>query len=113
MRYETIKLLKGIKDDKQDELITLLVDDSIERILAFINIHRIAKKTEIPDDLEFVVRDIASKRFNRLNAEGTTSTTEEGASFHWQENDLKEYHEILMSYSDKPDYKAKGIARFI
>lgn len=110
---ESIKLLKGITDNEQDDLIALIIYDSIERILSFINVHRIEKYRQIPDSLEFVVRDVASKRFNRLNAEGTTATSEEGSSFNWQEDDLKEYHDILMEYSDKPDQSAKGIAWFI
>lgn len=60
-----------------------------------------------------MVRDVAAKRFNRLNAEGTTKMGEEGSNFEWQDDYLKEYQSLLQKYADKPDNYAKGIARFI
>lgn len=110
---EEIKLLKGITDNIQDGLLLLCIKDSRERILSFMNVYRSEPLENIPPDLTYILRDVATKRFNRLNAEGADKTSEEGTSFDWQSSYLDEYKDILASYTDKQEHTAKGIARFI
>lgn len=112
-----IKMLKGIRDFEQDDLLNLIIEDSIERIISYINVGRGEDDVykEVPTPLTYVVRDVASKRFNRLNQEGAKKVSEEGSSFDWQDDYLKEYEHILHAYQKPPDefIKPKGIARFI
>lgn len=112
-----IKMLKGIRDFEQDDLLNLIIEDSIERIISYINVGRGEDDVykEVPTPLTYVVRDVASKRFNRLNQEGAKKVSEEGSSFDWQDDYLKEYEQILHAYQKPPDefIKPKGIARFI
>lgn len=111
MRNE-IKLLKNISDDLQDSLIDLIINESEQRILSRINVYRNEKLPVLPDGLEWIVRDVSIKRFNRLNAEGTKKHTEEGLSFDW-ESYLNEYEDILVSFNDATpiDKSRSGIIR--
>ncbi|OHX28331.1 hypothetical protein BKX95_00290 [Streptococcus iniae] len=109
-----VKLFKGIASDDttQDELIRLAISESIDRVLAKINEYSDDEVVDVPKRLTFVVRDVAIKRFNRLNSEGTTEDSEEGRSFKW-DNYLKEYESTIKSIAVGKRYSGKGIARFI
>lgn len=107
-----IKLLKGVSDTAQDDLLNLTIKESIERILAFINRYSETSITEIPNNAAYIVRDVAVKRFNKLNSEGTKADSEEGRAFTWEDNYLSEDDkQVLMSLATKK--RARGIARFI
>lgn len=109
-----VKLFKGITDNLQDDLISLIISDSIDRILAEAN--SIINEpdeliVELPDSMTFIVRDVAIKRYNKLNSEGATEDSEEGRSFKWEKSYLDDYRHILANLGKS--YRAKGIARFL
>lgn len=114
------KLLEEVKlfvfgqsgDTEQDPLIRLAITESIERILSKLNDYSEEEILVIPSSLTFVVRDVAIKRFNRLNSEGTSSDSEEGRSFVW-ERYLDEYETTLRRVAQGRHYAGKGRARFI
>lgn len=113
---DDIKLFLGISDKLQDDLLTLIIKDSQERILSKINEFAVKneteKLTEIPDDYAYVHRDVAIKRFNKMNSEGATSDSEEGRSFTWESSYLDEYLSLFDTLT-KPKIRAgRGIARF-
>lgn len=63
--------------------------------------------------MNYILRDVSIKRFNKRNSEGTSSDSEEGRSFTWEKSYLDEYLNILDEYT-KPEIRAgKGIARFL
>lgn len=114
---EDIKLLLGIQDNLQDSLLTLVIDDSQQRILTTLN--QFAKRNgtdsihAIPVEFEYIQRDVAIKRFNKRNSEGTTSDSEEGKSYSWETSYLDEYLELFNEYT-KPKIRAgMGVMRFI
>ena len=107
-----IKLLKGVSDIAQDDLLNLTIKESIERILAFINRYSETSITEIPNNAAYIVRDVAVKRFNKLNSEGAKADSEEGRAFTWEDNYLSEDDkQVLISLAKKR--RARGVARFI
>ena len=107
-----IKLLKGVSDNAQDDLLNLTIKESTERILAFVNRYSETSITEIQNNAAYIVRDVAVKRFNKLNSEGTKADSEEGRAFTWEDNYLSEDDkQVLMSLATKK--RARGIARFI
>ena len=114
---EDIKLLLGIQDNLQDSLLTLVIDDSQQRILTTLN--QFAKRNgtnpihAIPFEFVYIQRDVAIKRFNKRNSEGTTSDSEEGKSYSWETSYLDEYLELFNEHT-KPKIRAgMGVARFI
>ena len=107
-----IKLLKGVSDTAQDDLLDLTIKESVERILAFINRYSETSITEIPNNAAYIVRDVAVKRFNKLNFEGAKADSEEGRAFTWEDNYLSEDDkQVLISLATKK--RARGVARFI
>ncbi|KXT79586.1 Phage protein [Streptococcus oralis] len=107
-----IKLLKGVSDTAQDDLLNLTIKESMERILAFVNRYSETSITEIPNNAAYIVRDVAIKRFNKLNSEGAKADSEEGRSFTWDDDYLTEDdRQALISLATKR--QARGIARFI
>ena len=104
-----IKLLKGVSDTAQDDLLNLTIKESTERILVFVNRYSESSITEIPNSAAYIVRDVAIKRFNKLNSEGAKA---EGRAFTWEDSYLSEDDkQALISLASKR--KARGIARFI
>ncbi len=91
---EDIKLLLGIQDNLQDSLLTLVIDDSQQRILTTLN--QFAKRNgtdsihAIPVEFEYIQRDVSIKRFNKRNSEGAKSDSEEGRSYTWESSYLDE-----------------------
>ncbi|MGX7077358.1 phage head-tail connector protein [Globicatella sanguinis] len=109
-----VKLFKGINDNEQDALLKLIITDSIERILSYVNRNRNDADvlSVLPDSVNYIVRDVAIKRFNKINSEGTVADSEEGRSYTWETSYLSEYKDILDSLTNK-EYGGQGIARFI
>ena len=107
-----VKLLKGVSDNAQDDLLDLIIKESTERILAFVNRYSESSITEIPNSAAYIVRDVAIKRFNKLNSEGAKADSEEGRAFTWEDSYLSDDDkQTLISLASKR--KARGIARFI
>lgn len=73
-----VKLLLGIKDKLQDELLTLLVSDSQERLVSYIN-QDSDTDIKFPTGIDWVLREITVRRYNRIGDEGKTSSNESGA----------------------------------
>lgn len=109
---DEVKLFKGISDTAQDELIKLAINESMDRILAKMNEFADKEVLEIPKRLTFIVRDVAIKRYNRLNSEGTKADSEEGRSFSWEDY-LAEYESTLKTAAMGRSNQGRGIARFI
>ena len=114
---EDIKLLLGIQDNLQDSLLTLVIDDSQQRILTTLN--QFAKRNgtdsihAIPVEFEYIHRDVAIKRFNKRNSEGAKSDSEEGRSYTWESSYLDEYLDLFNEHT-KPKIRAgMGVVRFI
>ena len=109
-----VKLFKGIVDTEQDDLLKLIITDSIERILSYVNRNRDESEalSILPISVSYIVRDVAIKRFNKIHSEGTIADSEEGRSYTWESSYLSEYKDILDSLTNK-EYGGQGIARFI
>lgn len=111
-----IKLFLGISDTLQDDLLNLIVTDSKERILSKINeyavLNETTKLTEIPKEYIYIHRDVAIKRFNKINSEGATSDSEEGRSFSWESSYLDEYLSLFNALTKPKKTAGRGIARF-
>lgn len=114
---EDIKLFLDIEDDLQDSLLDLIIKDSEQRILSALNQFAAKNDTErhkvIPDDLTYIHRDVAIKRFNKRNSEGATADSEEGRSYSWESSYLNEYLDIFDEYTKPSIRTGKGITSFI
>lgn len=94
-----------LEDTIQDNLISLSVSDSKERILAYMNVYSDEPVLDVPEALNFVIRDVAIKRFNKINSEGLVKHDLTGESLTWETGYLDEYEDLLQSYATKGNAK--------
>ncbi|MCI2948337.1 phage head-tail connector protein [Staphylococcus caledonicus] len=86
-----VKLLIGLNDDKQDDQLKKIIDVTEKRLIALL-----PKDVEtVPSSLDWVIEEVAVKRYNRIGAEGMSSESIDGRSTKFQENDFDEYLSII------------------
>ncbi|HHW9295326.1 TPA: phage head-tail connector protein, partial [Staphylococcus aureus] len=71
---ENIKVLLGLKDSKQDGLLDIIIKNTESRLLSKLPFNI----SEVPDNLSFIVEEVAVKRYNRIGSEGMTTESVEG-----------------------------------
>ena len=93
-----IKILLGITDN--DELLNEIIEITEYKILNYIN-----KKT-LPDELEFILIELAVERYNRIGSEGIASESVDGKNVSYEDS-FENYKTYLDDYIFKND-KNKG-----
>ena len=88
---ENVKKLLSIDDDKQDELLKIIINNTEKRLISLLPL----ETDEIPERLEYIVEEVAVKRFNRVGAEGMTQESIDGRSNTFQSNDFDEYMDVI------------------
>ena len=94
-----IKTLTGVYE--QDELLTEIVNIIEEKILSYMQV-----KT-IPNNLSWIVIEMAIARFNRIGSEGLTTESVDGKQNSYVEDELAQYKHYLNEYM-RQNTKNKG-----
>ncbi|MBP3931718.1 MAG: phage head-tail connector protein [Peptostreptococcaceae bacterium] len=89
MLLNRIKTLLGVTDN--DELIYEITELTKSKILNYIN------ETELPNELEFVLVELAIQRYNRIGSEGISSESVDGKSVSY-DDDFENYKPYLDDY---------------
>ena len=89
MLLNRIKTLLGVTDN--NELIYEITELTKSKILNYIN------ETELPNELEFVLVELAIQRYNRIGSEGIASESVDGKSVSY-EDDFENYKPYLDDY---------------
>ena len=92
MLLNRIKTLLGVDDN--DELIYEITELTKSKILNYIN------ETELPNELEFVLIELAIQRYNRIGSEGVASESVDGRTTSY-EDDFENYKQYLDDYMSK------------
>ncbi|MBN6890077.1 gp6-like head-tail connector protein [Cytobacillus horneckiae] len=105
---EKIKVLLGIKDDLQDEVLDILIDNVSSHLKALIG-------KDLPEELSFIVQEIVIRRFNRIGTEGMKSEAVEGhtVTFYDLKDEFVPYEDIINSYRVNPEEPKRGKVMFI
>lgn len=90
---DTVKLLAGIDDEKQDGVILAL--EKMTRA----QLSMLVEETAVPPPLEAVVLPVTLARFNRLGNEGMQSYSQEGESITYPASDFDEYTDVIERYN--------------
>ena len=93
---DNIKILLGLEEEiseRQEELLTLILNHTTQRLK-----NRLGKVEEVPDELKYIVEDVAVKRFNRIASEGATSHTVEGETWSFNDDDFAEFEADIAAY---------------
>lgn len=92
MDLTNIKIKLGIEDDTEDTLLTVLLSDSINYMKLYLG-------SDVPKELEYIVEEVAIKRYRRIGSEGITSEKVDVLSTTYNtENDFNEYLPIIDKY---------------
>ena len=102
---ENVKTLAGVQDNLQDAVIDLIIKNIEARLKIWLK--QQTEMNEIPEELTFIIEELAINRFNRLGSEGMTSESVEGHSVSFSENDLVPYLSILKTYIPKTENTGK------
>lgn len=100
---DKIKTLLGIDDNLQDSVISVIIDDVNSHLLLLI------KKDVVPKPLEYIVREISVRRFNRLGSEGYRSESTEGhsVSFYDLDKEFDPYLSIIDDFLDDDNKRSR------
>lgn len=107
------KLLMLKKDDvSKDELLQLILDNTSASLK--IKLHRKASET-VPDELNYILLEVAVRRFNRLKNEGMANYSQEGESITFNSDDFDDFKDDIVDWlSDEEDKPASlGKVSFI
>ena len=105
---EELKLLLGIEDTSLDEKLSLIIKLTTARLRVLLG------GIEIPEELQYIVTEVAVIRFNRIGSEGLSSHGVEGESLSFTDDDFAGYKTEIQAYLDKVDCTAqKGDFLFI
>ena len=88
MLLNRIKVLLGTTNNDNEELLREIIGITEAKILNYIN----------SSELEFVLVELAIKRFNRIGSEGFTSETVDGKTMSYEESEFEGYEKYLDDY---------------
>ena len=84
--------LAGTTDNAVIDVINDCVDVATSRLLV-----RIGAEA-VPEQLGYIVREVAVRRYNRIGSEGVASHTVEGESMSWNEDDFAAFEADINAY---------------
>lgn len=91
----------------RDELLTIIIEDACARLLLRLE----GQAKTVPDELSYIVVEVAVARFNRLANEGMTSVAVEGETLNFSEDPLDQYAGDIRSWLDAQEGTKTGKVR--
>lgn len=87
------KLSFSVVDQEKDELLMDLIEDTMDHFRLIAESLSGTYPEAIPIKFEFIIKEVAEKRFNRIGSEGMTSESIDGhsVSYEEQKNDFNPY----------------------
>ncbi|UTH14871.1 phage head-tail connector protein [Macrococcus equipercicus] len=101
-----VKLQLGITDTKQDDLLTLIINNVGKAMLGYL-----PALTSVPDELGYIVEDVAVARYYRRGSEGMKSKSIEGYSVAY-DKDFDSYLHIFERYQPEESNDTPGVVAF-
>lgn len=99
MMLERLKLYLGIQSDSKDELLTDILTNTENQLKVMLS------ADDIPEELQFVLLEVAIRRYNRIGSEGMKSETVDGHKVDYNVDDFAEYARVLVSYLPKGEWE--------
>lgn len=104
-----LKLMLGIdvNDTDQDAKLKLIISAATERLKTLLG------GIEPPESLDYIIRDVAIIRFNKIGSEGMGSHTIEGESMTFAENDFDAFADDIQAFLNTQKESTRGRVRFL
>lgn len=110
MELSDLKTMLQIKDDKRDSILKLIIKNTTSA-LSF----KLGLKADmnVPSELDFILLEVAVKRYNRLANEGMSSYSQEGQSITFSTNDFDEFANDIANWKDENSVKDNDSGAFL
>ena len=104
-----LKILLGIpeSDNTLDPKLNLILSSTTNRLKALLG------GQDPPEELGYIVTDVAVIRYNRIGSEGLSSHSVEGESLSFSDDDFAGYREDIQTYLDNQKKSKRGKVRFL
>lgn len=104
--------IKGLLNFASDET------DNDDKLRSIIELTTAKLKSKLggidpPDELNYIVIEVAIKRFNRIGSEGLASHSVEGESLTFSENDFDEFAGDIQDFLNAQKDGTKGKVQFL
>lgn len=99
---EKVKVFLNIKDELQDELLSVIYDHTVQHLRV------LCGRFDIPSALDFVIVEVMIIRFNRIGSEGMHVQNVDGLSQTFMEDDFQMYKNVILAEAGQSN-KLKGI----
>lgn len=109
MSLQDVRILLGTQDERVD----IIYRKTEQRLLSRLK-RSLPELTAVPNDLEYIVDEVAIARFNRIGSEGMASESMDGHSATYDSSDFNAFERDIVDYinTHAPDVK-KGKVRFL
>lgn len=95
-------------DEKLSDRLTLILNSVSARLKVRLG------GVEPPDELSYIIVDVAAARYNKIGSEGLSAHSVEGESLTFTSGDeFNAYEDDIQSYLDSLDDATKGKVRFL
>lgn len=96
-----IQTLLGVDlDDADKARVEIYIEDAEQAIMTYIGSY-VNDHSTFPEELNYLVDQMALAKYNKFHNEGMTSVSEEGLTLAFNTNDLKDYLPDLQAWIDK------------
>lgn len=110
MELSDLKTMLQITDDKRDDILELIKKNT-EQALRF----KLGLKAtdNLPAELDYIVLEVAVKRYNRIANEGMSSYSQEGESITFSTNDFDEFADDIADWKNDNGLVDDKAGRFL
>lgn len=106
---DDMKVMLGVdlNDNSVDDKLKLIIAAATARLKTLLG------GVEPPVSLDYIIREVAIVRFNRIGSEGMTSHTVEGESQTFTDNDFAGYMDDIQAFLETQKESKRGRVRFL
>ncbi len=104
---EDIKTLLGLEGSDRDALLQTIINITTSRLKVLLGVQT------VPEELSYIITEIAVVRYNRIGSEGLSSHSVEGESQSWSDTDFTPYQKEIDAYKAAQQTPARGRVRFL
>lgn len=99
---ERIKVLLGLQDDLQNDLLSILIENVTKTLKAKL-------EKDIPPELDYIIEEITIRRYNRIGSEGMRAETAEGhrIEFYDLDDEFKPYEDVIERHAEGSSHRGK------
>lgn len=105
---ENLKMFLGLENDEsKDDLLNKIISFATARLKVLLG------GIEPPEELEYIIIDVTTARFNRIGSEGLSVHSVEGESLTFTNDDFKGFSADIQAFLDSKKESSRGKVRFI